>query len=179
MPSNFYEQTTPAWCIEAVPRPHKRWLSFLSVRFVTVLFSLIGLICFAWGYPQQQDGGIAYGDGPTASLACSNLGTAAYGFAWSSIFILVVVIFNCAVHPGASITFDFLACAAQACTSVWYIYELEHYYDFRRPSSYGKGDEKKLVRVEAFATIVILLSAICHVQRKRGIQNTKFVMESA
>ncbi|KAJ5091378.1 hypothetical protein NUU61_006248 [Penicillium alfredii] len=157
MPPNFYEQTIPAWCIEAVPRPYSRWLSFLSLRFVTVLTSMIGVICYAWGLPLQQ-GGLVYSDGVGPALASSNLGTAAYGFLWSSSVILVVVAFNCAVHPGATITFDLLAMAGQITTAVWDMYELGYYHDFG-VERWSRGRERRLIGVEVFAAVMMLVGS--------------------
>lgn len=71
MSSKYYEQAYPIPNIEAIPRTQKNWLSFFSLRFGTVLSSMIGVICFAWAYIQHENGA-AYTDGIGSGFSIFN-----------------------------------------------------------------------------------------------------------
>lgn len=73
MSSKYYEQAYPTWNLEAIPRDQKKWLSFLSLRFGTVLCSMVGIICFAWAYVQHEKG-VAYTDGIGSGFSIFNTG---------------------------------------------------------------------------------------------------------
>ncbi|OQE23446.1 hypothetical protein PENFLA_c011G07672 [Penicillium flavigenum] len=118
-------QSSPSFCIEAIPRKEKKWLSLLSLRFGTVLCTMIAIICFAWAMVQHHEG-VVYSDGLGEAWSSLNLGTASYGFVWSTIF-LIVVFCNCVVHPGVIIAFDCIAFIAQIITVCFDLHELVFY----------------------------------------------------
>jgi hypothetical protein len=74
MPSNYYDQEHPTWCLEAVPRQQKKWLSFLTLRFAAVLCQMTVVICFAWAYTEHEKP-VAYIDGLGSAWSSINLGT--------------------------------------------------------------------------------------------------------
>ncbi|KAJ5578470.1 uncharacterized protein N7459_007434 [Penicillium hispanicum] len=184
MSPELHDRSHHALCVEALPRKQQKWLSFLSLRFGTVLCSMVGIVCFAWAF-SQHEAEVVYTDGIGAGLAVSNLGTASYGFVWSTI-IFSIVFFGCAVHPGVSIAFDCIALISQIITAVWNLYELGFYH------AGGYGDpgtqDDRLYGVECFGSTMLLLgvifyvglivraSMVCHVQR-RNRMNVKPIHE--
>ncbi|GLI71847.1 hypothetical protein PoHVEF18_000014 [Penicillium ochrochloron] len=188
MPSNYYDQERPTRCLEAVPRQQKKWLSFLTLRFAAVLCQMTVVICFAWAYTEHEKP-VAYIDGLGSAWSSINLGTAAYAFLWSTIFLVVVLIFNCRVHPGASITFDCLAFLAQIITVSFYVNEFAEYQ--HGGYSENTGEAKRLYGVECFGIAMMFLGLIfnlvlmirasmaCHVERKAGKQAIQPKFEDA
>lgn len=178
MPSGYYDQHQPTWCLEAVPRQPKKWLSFLTLRFAAVLCQMTIVICFAWAYTEHEKP-VAYIDGLGSAWSSINLGTvsrsipfwdtytfdhhansssvvqAAYAFLWSIVFLVVVLIFNCRVHPGASITFDCLAFLAQVITVSFYVNEFAEYQN----GGYSENTEeaKRLYGLECFGIAMMFL----------------------
>lgn len=67
-------QTHPTWSVEALPRRDKKWLSLLTLRFGTMLCSLVGIGCFSWAFT-QHDGDVVYTDGIGAGYSSFNIGT--------------------------------------------------------------------------------------------------------
>ena len=67
-------QTYPTWSVEALPRRDKKWLSLLTLRFGTMLCSLVGIGCFSWAFT-QHDGDVVYTDGIGAGYSSFNIGT--------------------------------------------------------------------------------------------------------
>ncbi|KAJ5488158.1 hypothetical protein N7453_011612 [Penicillium expansum] len=125
MSTAFNHQPSPSFCIEAVPRKEKKWRSLLSLRFGAVLCTMIAIICFAWAMVQHHEG-IVSSDGLGEAWSSINLGTASYGFVWSTVF-LVVVFCNCAVHPGVIVAFDCIAFIAQLITVCFDLHELAYW----------------------------------------------------
>jgi hypothetical protein len=80
---------------------------------------------------------------------------AAYAFLWSAVFLAVVLIFNCRVHPGASIAFDCLAFLAQIITVSFYVNEFAEY----QHGGYSENTEeaKRLYGVECFGIAMMFL----------------------
>lgn len=72
--SNYYDQHRPTWCLEAVPRQQKKWLSFLTLRFAAALCQMTVMICFAWAYTEHEKP-VAYIDGLGSAWSSINLGT--------------------------------------------------------------------------------------------------------
>ncbi|KAJ5161788.1 hypothetical protein N7492_007180 [Penicillium capsulatum] len=171
----------PAWTLEAVPRHQKRWLSFLSLRFGTVLCSMVGIICFAWALVQHENS-VVYTDGIGAGFSSFNLGTSTYGFLWSSIFLLIVSC-SCAVHPGVSIAFDCIGLLAQIITTLMYLAGLGEYHSGGYQDS-GTADDQ-LYGVEVFGCAMLILgvgfylalitcaSKASHVRCKEGKEQVK------
>ncbi|KAJ6093960.1 hypothetical protein N7467_002805 [Penicillium canescens] len=182
MPSTSYDQTNPSWCIEAIPRQQKKWLSFLSLRFGTVLCTLTAVICFSWAMV-QHDEGIVSTDGLGSAWSSINIGTSAYGFIWSTAY-LIVIFCNCIVPPAASITFDCIAFIAQIIGVSFDLHELAYW----NGGGYGLSrttDDDVLYGVECFGCSVMLFGALiylvlvvwasraCHVERKAGRRDFK------
>lgn len=80
---------------------------------------------------------------------------AAFALLWSAVCLLVVFIFNCRVHPGASITFDCLAFLAQIITVSFYINEFAEYQ--RGGYSENTQEAKTLYGVECFGIAIMFL----------------------
>lgn len=80
---------------------------------------------------------------------------ASYAFLWSAVFLAVVLIFNCRLHPGASITFDCLAFLAQIITVSFYVNEFAEY----QHGGYSENtkEAKRLYGVECFGIAVMFL----------------------
>lgn len=74
MSTALNQQPSPSFCIEAVPRKEKKWLSLLSLRFGAVLCTMIGIVCFAWAMVQHQEGVIS-SDGLGEAWSTMLLGT--------------------------------------------------------------------------------------------------------
>ncbi|CAI7641421.1 unnamed protein product [Penicillium bialowiezense] len=175
-------KTSTSWCLEAVPRKDRKWLSFLSLRFGTIPCNIIAVVCFAWAM-EQHVMGVVSTDGLGQTWAGINLGTSAYGLIWSTIF-LIVVFCNFAVHPGVIIAFDCVAFCAQLITVCFYLYELT-YYQLGGYGSYGTKDDDKLYGVECLGCSMVLLaitfnlillvraSGVCRAQRKAGKAEAK------
>ncbi|CAG8168802.1 unnamed protein product [Penicillium nalgiovense] len=125
MSTAINHEPSPSFCIEAIPRKEKKWLSLFSLRFGTVLCTMIAIICFAWTMVQHHEGVVST-DGLGEAWSSLNLGTASYGFVWSTIF-LIVVFCNCSVHPGVIIAFDCIAFIAQIITVCFHLHELVFY----------------------------------------------------
>ncbi|CAG7936192.1 unnamed protein product [Penicillium nalgiovense] len=125
MSTALNHEPSPSFCIEAIPRKEKKWLSLFSLRFDTVLCTMIAIICFAWTMVQHHEGVVST-DGLGEAWSSLNLGTASYGFVWSTIF-LIVVFCNCAFHPGVIIAFDCIAFIAQIITVCFHLHELVFY----------------------------------------------------
>ncbi|KAJ5332908.1 uncharacterized protein N7506_006691 [Penicillium brevicompactum] len=151
MPAAWNDQTSTSWCLEAVPRRSRKWLSLLSLRFGTILCNIIAVPCFAWAMEQHYKGIVAT-DGLGQTWAGMNLGTSAYGLIWSTIF-LIVVLCNCAVHPGVIIAFDFIAFCAQLITVCFHLYELT-FYHLGGYGSYGRFDVDRLYGIECLGCSV-------------------------
>ncbi|OQE24434.1 hypothetical protein PENSTE_c007G09907 [Penicillium steckii] len=187
--SNYYQETYAGWYPDAVPRQQKKWLNFLSLRFGAIISTIAPIICFAWAYTQHQDGAVST-DGLGASWASINLGTAAYGFTWSTALFLVVLIFNCAVPPGFIIFFDCIAWLAQLITIIFYMQELGGWH----AGGYGYSKNRtheELYGAEVFGASMMLLGMVfnivlmivasraCHVQRKAKKQTAYPKIEDA
>lgn len=67
-------KTNDAWCLEAVPRKDRKWLSFLSLRFGAIPCNVIAVVCFAWAM-EQHVMGVVSTDGLGQTWAGINLGT--------------------------------------------------------------------------------------------------------
>ncbi|KAJ5232902.1 hypothetical protein N7468_005858 [Penicillium chermesinum] len=189
MPSKLYDQSNPSWCLEAVPRQSKKWLSLVTLRFGALLCQLICVICFSWALAEHEKG-IAYIDGLGSGWSSINLGTSSYAFLWSATF-LTVVAFNRRVHPGIGIAFDLLAFLAQMITVAFYLNEFAQWQTGGYPDD--TEEAKRLYGVECFALAMMLLglsfnlillirsSVACDVERKeaKSLKNRrKFGLES-
>ncbi|KAJ5162555.1 uncharacterized protein N7500_004385 [Penicillium coprophilum] len=172
-------QLSSSFCIEAVPRKERKWLSLLSLRFGAVLCTMVAIICFAWAMVQHQEG-VVSSDGLGEAWSSINLGTASYGFLWSLI-LLIVVFCNCVVHPGIIVAFDCIACIAQLITVCFDLHELAYW----NLGGYGYSSTHNLdplYGAECLACSMILLgilfniilcvraSIACHRLRKAGKQ---------
>ncbi|KAJ5131243.1 uncharacterized protein N7515_007282 [Penicillium bovifimosum] len=120
------DETYPSWSLEALPRKERKWLSLFSLRFGAVLCTMTAIICFAWAMQEHNRVGVAT-DGLGSAFAAINLGTVSYGFVWSSV-VLIVVLCNCAVHPGIIIAFDCIAFVAQIITVSFELHELAYWH---------------------------------------------------
>ncbi|CAG8922960.1 unnamed protein product [Penicillium salamii] len=181
------DNTITSWCLEAVPRSERKWLSFLSLRFGIVLCNIIAMVCFAWAMEEHHKGFVST-DGLGESWAGINLGTSAYGFTWSTIF-LIVVFCNCAVHPGVIIAFDSVAFCAQVITICFYLNELVGYH-LGGYGTYTTYDGNKLYGVECLSCSMVLFaitfnllllvraSMACHTHRKTGKMETKHSIDA-
>ncbi|KAJ5976029.1 hypothetical protein N7481_009736 [Penicillium waksmanii] len=96
---------------------------FLSLRFGVIISTIVPIVCFAWAYPQHE-AGVVSTDGLGSAWAGINLGTASYGFVWSTVVFLVVLVFNCTIPPGVIICFDCIAWLAQLITMCFDMQEL-------------------------------------------------------
>lgn len=74
MPSKYYDQYHPTWCLKAVPRQQNlKCLSLLTLRFGAVLCQMAAVICFAWAYTEHEKP-VAYIDGLGSAWSSINLG---------------------------------------------------------------------------------------------------------
>ncbi|KAJ5774747.1 hypothetical protein N7457_009643 [Penicillium paradoxum] len=166
---------THSLCLDAIHRKEKKWLSLLSLRFGAVLCTMIAIICFAWALV-KHDEGIVSTDGLGAAWASINIGTASYGFVWSTV-VLIVVFCNCAIPPGVTIAFDCIAFLAQIITVCLELIEIAHWHAGGY-GDYSHPDAGPLYGAECLACSVMLLgilfniilflraSMACHGQRK-------------
>ncbi|KAJ5954055.1 hypothetical protein N7501_008334 [Penicillium viridicatum] len=179
MSTALNDQPSPSFCIEAVPRKEKKWLSLLSLRFGAVLCTMIAIICFAWAMVQHHEG-VVSSDGLGEAWSSINLGTASYGFVWSTIF-LIVVFCNCAVHPGVIVAFDCIAFIAQLITVCFDLHELAYWnlggYSYSSNHKAGPlygaeclGCSMILVGVLFNLILCVRASIACHRLRKAGKQ---------
>ncbi|CAI7596177.1 unnamed protein product [Penicillium palitans] len=179
MSTPLNHQPSPSFCIEAVPRKEKKWLSLLSLRFGAVLCTMIAIICFAWAMVQHHEG-VVSSDGLGEAWSSMNLGTASYGFVWSTIF-LIVVFCNCAVHPGVIVAFDCIAFLAQLITVCLDLHELAYWnlggysYSSNRKAGPLYGAEClgcSMILVGIFFNFILCVRAsiACHRLRKAGKQ---------
>lgn len=74
MSTALNHEPSPSFCIEAIPRKEKKWLSLFSLRFDTVLCTMIAIICFAWTMVQHHEGVVST-DGLGEAWSSLNLGT--------------------------------------------------------------------------------------------------------
>lgn len=74
MSATWDDKTRTSWCLEAVPRTERKWLSLLSLRFGTIPCNMIAIICFAWAMTQHIIGLVST-DGLGQTWAGINLGT--------------------------------------------------------------------------------------------------------
>ncbi|KAJ5082719.1 hypothetical protein N7532_011762 [Penicillium argentinense] len=187
--SSHYEQGHSGWHPDVIPQHQKKWLKFLSLRFGAMVSAIAPIACFAWAYTQHRAGEVST-DGLGASWSHINLGTAAYAFAWSTLKFLVVLIFNCAIHPGITIAFDCIAWVAQLITICFYLIELGYWH----AGGYGyskTGVHKQLYGAEVFGCSMMLLeitfhfilmcvaASACHTQRKAEKPAAKAAFEGA
>lgn len=181
MSTALNHQSSPSFCIEAIPRKEKKWLSLLSLRFGTVLCTMVAIICFAWAMVQHHEGVVST-DGLGEAWSSLNLGTvsqristitiftvvvgqtywprifyhqASYGFVWSTIF-LIVVFCNCAVHPGVIVAFDCIAFIAQIITVCFHLHELV-FYNLGGYYPSGHGTRGLLYGAECLGCSMILI----------------------
>ncbi|KAJ5945160.1 hypothetical protein N7516_005328 [Penicillium verrucosum] len=124
---------------------------------------MIGIVCFAWAMVQHQEGVIS-SDGLGEAWSTMLLGTTSYGFVWSTIF-LIVVLCNCAVHPGVIVAFDFIAFAGQFSTVCIDLHELAYWslggYGYSSTHNVGR-----LYGVECLGCSMVLVGRL----RKAGKQ---------
>lgn len=89
MSTALNHQSSPSFCIEAIPRKEKKWLSLLSLRFGTVLCTMVAIICFAWAMVQHHEGVVST-DGLGEAWSSLNLGTVSQRISTITIFTVVV-----------------------------------------------------------------------------------------
>ncbi|CAI7576116.1 unnamed protein product [Penicillium pancosmium] len=180
---SYYEESYTGWHPDAVPRQQKKWLNFLSLRFGAIINTIAPIVCFAWAYTQHEAGVVAT-DGLGSAWAGINLGTASYGFVWSTVVFLVVLTFNCAIPPGVVIFFDCISWLAQLITICFYMQELGGWH----AGGYGYSSNNKhenLYEAEVFGCsmmflgiifnmiLMIVASKACHIQRNAKKEPTK------
>ncbi|KAJ5458404.1 hypothetical protein N7475_009792 [Penicillium sp. IBT 31633x] len=143
---------------------------------------MIAVICFAWAMQQHHEGLVST-DGLGEAFAVINLGTAAYGFVWSTV-VLIVVFCNCAIPPGVIIAFDCIAFLAQIITVGFELHELT-YWHLGGYEIYDSQESDRLYGAECLACAVMVLGTLfnlilcvrasmaCHGQRKASKRTAK------
>lgn len=74
MSAAWNDKSSSSWCLEALPRRQKKWLSLFSLRFVTIVCNIIAVVCFSWAMEQHYKGVVST-DGLGQAWAGINLGT--------------------------------------------------------------------------------------------------------
>ncbi|KAL2005152.1 hypothetical protein VTN00DRAFT_3002 [Thermoascus crustaceus] len=169
-PSSSSSSSSSHWSPEAIPRKENGnniWIFLLSIRFITVVFSAAGIICFALALKQHER---VYTDGIGEAMTGSVLGTVSYAFLSSLLVVFTTQILNIAVHPGIRIPLDLIACAAVLTTSIMDLHEVayyhaEHGYRYSCKWVYGvpcRGLSDRLLGVEYFGCAVGVVDGIFH-----------------
>ncbi|KGO75073.1 hypothetical protein PITC_047560 [Penicillium italicum] len=175
MSTALNHQPSPYFCIESIPRKENKWLSLLSLRFGTVLCTMIAIICFAWAMVQHHEG-VVSSDGLGEAWSSINLGTVSYGFVWSTL-VLILVFCNCTIHPGVVVAFDCVAFIAQLITVCLYLQELDYWnhggYSYSSAHNVGQlyraeclGCSMILVGILFNLILFVRASIACHKLRK-------------
>lgn len=74
MSTAWNDKSSASWCLEAVPRRQKKWLSLFSLRCVIIICNIIAVVCFSWAMKQHYKGVVST-DGLGQAWAGINLGT--------------------------------------------------------------------------------------------------------
>ncbi|PLB49833.1 hypothetical protein P170DRAFT_192849 [Aspergillus steynii IBT 23096] len=129
----------------------------LALRISAVLSALIALIVFAWAVKAHET---VFSDVNGSSLCLIVLITVAYAFVWSTVALIVRLVFNRPLHAGIYIALDLLGFGAVVGSTIAMLVALEPYgMDYqcvKDPCATNVG------QVQAFGAAMSLLDGALH-----------------